>query len=91
MSSTLIFKANELGSLLFFHMQACLKEIHTKKLHEHLVRLEQPFKDDEENMEQEVKMEPDHSLQVKADDDELDVKGMIQSLYLATLNFMSRV
>lgn len=72
-------------------MQACLKEIHTKKLHEHLVRLEQPFEDDEEQIEQEIKMETDHSLQVEADDDEHDIEGMVQSLYLATLIFLPRV
>lgn len=73
-------------------MQACLKEIHTKKLHEHLVRLEQPLEDDEDQMEQEVKVDTDHSLQVKVDDEELDIiKGMVQSLHLPTLNFMSRV
>lgn len=71
-------------------MQACLKEIHTKKLHEHLVRLEEPLEDDEEHLEQEVKMGTDYSIQVKADDDEHDIEGMVQRLYFATLNFLSQ-
>ena len=68
-----------------------MKEIHTKKLHEHLVRLEQPFEDDEEKVDQEIEMETERSLQVKAEEEELDIRGMFQSLYLAILNFMSRV
>lgn len=71
-------------------MQACLKEIHTKKLHEHLVRLEEPLEDNEEQMDPEVKMETDYSLQVKADDDEHDIEGMVQRLYFATLNFLTQ-
>ncbi|CAK9323113.1 unnamed protein product [Citrullus colocynthis] len=63
-----------LKRLHIYKAKACLKEIHTKKLHEHLVRLEQPFEDVEEQMEQEIKMETDHSLQVKADDDEHDIE-----------------
>lgn len=63
-----------LKRLHIYKAKACLKEIHTKKLHEHLVRLEQPFEVDEEQIEQEIKMETDHSLQVKADDDEHDIE-----------------
>lgn len=73
---------------IVFHMQACLKEIHTKKLHEHLLHLEQPLEDEnEDKMEQEVEMDADHSLQVKDDDDNEQIIGMVQSLYLATRNF----
>lgn len=62
-----------LKRLHIYKAKACLKEIHTKKLHEHLVRLEQPLEDDEDQMEQEVKVDTDHSLQVKVDDEELDI------------------
>ncbi|XP_022144570.1 cactin [Momordica charantia] len=56
--------------LHIYKAKACLKEIHTKKLHEHLLHLEQPLEDEnEDKMEQEVEMDADHSLQVKDDDD----------------------
>lgn len=91
MSFTLFSKLMNWARLtIVFHMQACLKEIHTKKLHEHLVRLEEPLEDDEEHLEQEVKMGTDYSIQVKADDDEHDIEGMVQRLYFATLNFLSQ-
>ncbi|KAL0555409.1 hypothetical protein IC582_009354 [Cucumis melo] len=63
-----------LKRLHIYKAKACLKEIHTKKLHEHLVRLEEPLEDDEEHLEQEVKMGTDYSIQVKADDDEHDIE-----------------
>ncbi|XP_023005736.1 cactin isoform X2 [Cucurbita maxima] len=61
--------------LHIYKAKACLKEIHTKKLHEHLVRLEQPFEDDEEKVDQEIEMETERSLQVKAEEEELDIKA----------------
>ncbi|XP_022946823.1 cactin isoform X1 [Cucurbita moschata] len=61
--------------LHIYKAKACLKEIHTKKLHEHLVRLEQPFEDDEEKVDQEIEMETERSLQVKAEEEELDIRA----------------
>ncbi|XP_023539938.1 cactin isoform X1 [Cucurbita pepo subsp. pepo] len=61
--------------LHIYKAKACLKEIHTKKLHEHLVRLEQPFEDDEEKVDQEIEMETERSLQVKAEEQELDIRA----------------
>ncbi|KAG6596522.1 Cactin, partial [Cucurbita argyrosperma subsp. sororia] len=61
--------------LHIYKAKACLKEIHTKKLHEHLVRLEQPFEDGEEKVDQEIEMETERSLQVKAEEEELDIRA----------------